>query len=264
MDPDFSFLVVGRRGIFSFFPSFPMCSHKFPNGSRMGSPRCSRWHLDFHMVWPKFNCLVYKLKFRGARLFPFCNWVPNRCFYWGHAPCSKNGPINMAPWNIYLSMHPRTNYSESQIINPASQCGYWFAHDLLQHLPLLSQPYFGQVWGVKPNTWKKWGFGVLRDSRMFRARQQGPKHLALACSWCHWKGLEAYISKMASHWPFGHLSPKLWAKEGPGVKLAVWLPTAKSWESTSSRPPNWECDTSLDRWRRGLQVWFRPRCDQTS
>jgi hypothetical protein len=24
--------------------------------------------------------------------------------------------------------------------------------------------------GVKPNTWKSWGFGVLRDSRMFRAR----------------------------------------------------------------------------------------------
>jgi hypothetical protein len=44
--------------------------------------------------------------------------------------------------------------------------------------------------GVKPNTWKKWGFGVLRDSRMFRVRQQGPKHLALKCSWCHWKGLE--------------------------------------------------------------------------
>jgi hypothetical protein len=27
--------------------------------------------------------------------------------------------------------------------------------------------------GVKPNTWKSWGFGVLWDSRMFRARQQG-------------------------------------------------------------------------------------------
>jgi hypothetical protein len=27
--------------------------------------------------------------------------------------------------------------------------------------------------------------GVLRDSRMFRAQQQGPKHLALGCSWCH-------------------------------------------------------------------------------
>jgi len=45
--------------------------------------------------------------------------------------------------------------------------------------------------GVKPNTGKSWGFGVLRDSRMFRARQQDPKHLALGCSWCHWKGLEA-------------------------------------------------------------------------
>jgi hypothetical protein len=37
---------------------------------------------------------------------------------------------------------------------------------------------------------EKLGVGVLRDSRMFRARQQGAKHLALRCSWCHWKGLE--------------------------------------------------------------------------
>ncbi len=44
--------------------------------------------------------------------------------------------------------------------------------------------------GVKPNTWKSWRLGVLRDSRMFRARQQGAKHLALGFSWCHWKGLE--------------------------------------------------------------------------
>jgi hypothetical protein len=32
---------------------------------------------------------------------------------------------------------------------------------------------------------------------------------------------------MASHWSFGHLQPKLWAKEGPGVKLAIWFPTTK-------------------------------------
>jgi hypothetical protein len=37
---------------------------------------------------------------------------------------------------------------------------------------------------------EKLGVGVLRDSRMFRARQQGAKHLALGCSWCLWKGLE--------------------------------------------------------------------------
>jgi hypothetical protein len=32
---------------------------------------------------------------------------------------------------------------------------------------------------------QSWGLGVLRDSRMFRVRQQGPKLLALRRSWCH-------------------------------------------------------------------------------
>jgi hypothetical protein len=64
---------------------------------------------------------------------------------------------------------------------------------------------------------------------------------------------------MASHWSFGHLQPKLWAKEGPGVKLAVWLPTTKSRESTCFRCALGECDTSLKKSRWGLQYWFRPR-----
>jgi hypothetical protein len=64
---------------------------------------------------------------------------------------------------------------------------------------------------------------------------------------------------MASHWSFGNLQPKLWAKEGPGVELAVWLPTTKSWESTRSWRALGECDTALESARRGLQVWFRRR-----
>jgi hypothetical protein len=67
---------------------------------------------------------------------------------------------------------------------------------------------------------------------------------------------------MASHWSFGHLQPKLWAKEGPGVKLAVWLLTTKSRESTHSWRALGECDTALESSWRGLQVWFRPRPDQ--
>jgi hypothetical protein len=67
------------------------------------------------------------------------------------------------------------------------------------------------------------------------------------------------MSEMASHWSFGHLQPKLWAKEGPGVKLAVWLLTTKSRESTRSRHALGKCDTALESSRRGLQVWFRPR-----
>jgi hypothetical protein len=69
---------------------------------------------------------------------------------------------------------------------------------------------------------------------------------------------------MASHWPFGHLQPKLWAKEGPGVKLAIWLPTTKSRESTCSRRALRECDRALESSLRGLQLWFRPRPDQRS
>jgi hypothetical protein len=72
------------------------------------------------------------------------------------------------------------------------------------------------------------------------------------------------MSKMASYEPFGHLKPKLWAKEGPGVKLAVWLPTTKSRESTRSRCALGECDMSLKRSRRGLQDWFRPCSDLRS
>jgi len=69
---------------------------------------------------------------------------------------------------------------------------------------------------------------------------------------------------MASHEPFGHLQPKLWAKEGPGVKLAVWLPTTKSQESTSSRRLQKECDGALESFQGELQLWFRPHSNRRS
>jgi len=63
---------------------------------------------------------------------------------------------------------------------------------------------------------------------------------------------------MALHWQFGHLQPpKLWATEGPGVKLAVWLPTTKSQESTSSWRLNWKCNTALESSQWELQLWFK-------
>jgi hypothetical protein len=64
---------------------------------------------------------------------------------------------------------------------------------------------------------------------------------------------------MTSHWQFGHLQLKLWAKERPGVKLAVWLPTTKIRESTSSRCRLEECDTALKSSQQELQHWFRTR-----
>jgi hypothetical protein len=69
---------------------------------------------------------------------------------------------------------------------------------------------------------------------------------------------------MAAHEPFGHLQPKLWAKEGPGVKLVVWLPTIKSRESISSRRLQKECNMVLKSSQGELQLWFRPRSNRMS
>jgi len=57
---------------------------------------------------------------------------------------------------------------------------------------------------------------------------------------------------MGSHWPFGHLNHKLWPKEGPKIKLAIWLSTIKSREST--RFLHVQCDIPLKSFQRGLQI----------
>jgi hypothetical protein len=71
-------------------------------------------------------------------------------------------------------------------------------------------------------------------------------------------------AKRVSHWPFGHLQPKLWEKEGSEVKLPVWLPTTKSQESTSSRRRLKECNTALESSQQELQLWFKPRPNPSS
>jgi len=49
---------------------------------------------------------------------------------------------------------------------------------------------------------------------------------------------------MASHWPFGHLSPKIWAKEGPGVKLDS-RPL-----KVGNRPfPDVQIESAIRRWK---------------
>jgi hypothetical protein len=120
----------------------------------------------------------------------------------------------------------------------------------------MSQPHFGIMWGWNSHS-RKWEVGVLRDSQKLRAWLQGSNLLSFVCSWCHWKGLQVKMFKMASHEPFGHLQLKLWAKEGPGVKLAIWLPTTKSQKSTSFWRVQKECDLALESSQRELQLWFR-------
>jgi hypothetical protein len=70
--------------------------------------------------------------------------------------------------------------------------------------------------------------------------------------------------KMASYEPFGHLQHKLCAREGPGVKLAIWFPTTKSRKSTRPRCVQVECDTPLESSQGELQVCFRPHPNRRS
>jgi len=51
---------------------------------------------------------------------------------------------------------------------------------------------------------------------------------------------------MGSYGPFGHLQHKLWQKERSEVKLAIWLPTTKSQESTRTGACKW---SATHHWR---------------
>jgi hypothetical protein len=66
------------------------------------------------------------------------------------------------------------------------------------------------------------------------------------------------MSKVGSHDPFGQLKYKLWPKERLEVKLAIRLPTIKSWESSWFPFVKVACYISLERSRRGLQLCFGP------
>jgi len=62
---------------------------------------------------------------------------------------------------------------------------------------------------------------------------------------------------MGSHDPFGHLKHKLWPKEGLGVKLAIWLSTIKSQESTRFLCVQVVCDIPLESSWWGLQLCLK-------
>jgi len=66
------------------------------------------------------------------------------------------------------------------------------------------------------------------------------------------------MSKMGLHGLFGYLQHKLWPKKRSRVKLAVWLSTTKSSESTRPRCVQVECDRSLKSSRVELQFFFIP------
>jgi hypothetical protein len=61
------------------------------------------------------------------------------------------------------------------------------------------------------------------------------------------------MSKMGLHDPFEHLKHKLWPRERPGVKFAVWFSTIRSHELTRFPCVQVACDILLESCRWGLQ-----------
>ncbi len=97
----------------------------------------------------------------------------------------------------------------------------------------MSHPYFGQVWGWSPTLGKvgSWSPSGLLNVQSSTARGKTPRiGMFLVLLKRSWK----VDIKIASHWQFEHLQPKLWVKERLGVKLAVWLLTTKSREFGSA------------------------------
>jgi hypothetical protein len=92
-------------------------------------------------------------------------------------------------WPIYKQIGWSTYYCFLEIFTcVGNKCSHKFLEWIYYHY--CRNPTLAKCRGESQHS-QSWGLGVLRDSRMFRVRQQGPKHLALRCSWCHWKGLEA-------------------------------------------------------------------------
>jgi hypothetical protein len=102
------------------------------------------------------------------------------------------------------------------------------------------------------------------DSRMSKERLQGKILNGLRNLLYHWKIIQTLMSKMGLHDPFGHLKHKLWPKEGSGIKLAIWLQTIKSQESTQFPCMQVACHISLESFWWALQLCFRPHLNRRS
>jgi len=123
----------------------------------------------------------------------------------------------------------------------------------------VATPLWGQVWKCNSHS-QKWKNGLPKIQKTI----WGVKSPCISAFFISMERFWSVDAQMASHRSFGHLQPKLWAKEGLGVKLSIWLPTTKSQESTSFRHRLKECNTVLESSQRELQLWFRPHPDSSS
>jgi hypothetical protein len=106
---------------------------------------------------------------------------------------------------------------------------------------------------LENGTWES--FEILKNSER-HCKGQNTLH------WSVFNTVEKVLKFRCPKWPrMNHLdicSTSYGRKKSRGIKLAIWLPTTKSQESTRFWCVQVERNTPLESSRRKLQLWFRP------
>jgi hypothetical protein len=127
----------------------------------------------------------------------------------------------------------------------------------------VSQPHFEGSVRMKL-TFPKLGLGSLLGLLKLQSSIIGVK---TPCIGVFFISLESYQSVVVENgfaWAIWTSQHKLWQKERPGVKLAVWLPATKSRESMWPWCVQVDCNMALKSSWRKLQLCFRPHPNRRS
>jgi hypothetical protein len=89
-------------------------------------------------------------------------------YFWVEAVATEVYIMNRTPTTIVHGMTPEEKFTGKK--------------PDVSHLRMCRNPTLAKC-GGEAQHFQSWGFGILKDSRMFRVRQKGPKHLTLRCSW---------------------------------------------------------------------------------
>jgi hypothetical protein len=112
----------------------------------------------------------------------------------------------------------------------------------------VSQPHFeGSV--RSPLTLPKMGLGSPPGLPKTQSAIAGAKTPRIEAFFIPLERSWSLDDQNGSYESFGHLQHKLWSKEGPGVKLAIWLPNTKVGNRLDSGASRWSathCWKALD------------------
>jgi hypothetical protein len=127
----------------------------------------------------------------------------------------------------------------------------------------VSQPYFWKN-GRMTLTFPKWGLGSPSGLPRFQSLISGVKTPHIEAFFISLESYQIFYVENGLAWAIWTSTAQLCQNERSGIKLAVWLLTTKSRESTRPRCVQGECDIQLESSGQRLQLCFRPHRDWRS